>query len=72
MCAVIAVLDDKILLRQPLQDGHDRGVGKIASYGERLVNLAHSLWLAGGPQVVHHSAFELPEPRQLGHSSFIS
>jgi hypothetical protein len=60
MRAVIAMLDDKVLLRQPLQNGHDRGVGKIASGGKRLVHLAHSLGFSRGPQVVHHSAFQLP------------
>ena len=28
--AVVAVLDDQVLLRQPLQHGHDRGVGQVA------------------------------------------
>jgi hypothetical protein len=36
------------------------------------VDLAHGLGLARGPEVVHHSAFEFPKMRQLGHVPFIS
>ena len=67
---VVAVLDDEVLLRQPLQHGHDRRVGQVAPRRQRLVHLAHGLGFAHGPQVVHHLAFELPESHQLGHVSF--
>ncbi len=57
---VVAVLDDQVLLRQPLQHGHDRGVGQVAVGRECLVDLPHGLGLPRGPQVVHHRAFEFP------------
>ena len=70
--AVVAVLHDEVLLRQPLQHGHDRGVGQVAAGRQCLVDLAHGLGVAGGPEVVHHSAFQFPQTRQLGHVPFIS
>ena len=72
MGPIVAVLDDQILLRQPLQNGHDRGVGEVALGSECFVYLAHGLGLVRRPQVVHHGPLQLPEPCHLGHLPFIS
>lgn len=55
--AVVAVLHNEVLFGQPLEHGHDRGVGEIAFSRERFMYLAHGLGLARPPQVIHHRAF---------------
>jgi hypothetical protein len=72
MGAVVTVLNDQVLLRQPLKHGHDRRVGQVAASRQCLVDLAHGLGFAGGPEVVNHGAFQLPKTRQLSHVPFIS
>ena len=72
MRAIITVLHDEVLLRQPLQHRHDRRIGKIAVRRERLMHLPHGLRLARRPQMVHDGAFQLSEPSQLGHLPSIS
>src|SRR5947209_15675010 len=64
---VVTNLGYQILLRQPLQHGHHRGVGQVASLGERLVHLANGLRVRSGPEVIHHRALEISESRQLSH-----
>jgi hypothetical protein len=36
------------------------------------VDLADGLRVWHGPQMIHYGAFQIPEPRQLDHNSFIS
>ena len=60
VCTIVAMLDHEVLLRQPLKHGHDRGVRQVALGRQCLVYLAHGLGLALGPQVVHHSALQIP------------
>jgi len=57
VCAVVAVLHNEVLLGEPLEHGHDRGVGEIALRRKRFMYLANGLRLARPPQVIHHRAF---------------
>jgi hypothetical protein len=55
--AVVAVLHNEVLFGEPLEHGHDRGVGEIAFSRKRFMYLADRLRLARSPQVIHHRAF---------------
>ena len=57
--AVVTVLDDQVLLREPLQNGHDGGVRQVAVRGQGFVDLPHGLGLRRGPQVVHYRLLQL-------------
>ncbi|SIP65348.1 hypothetical protein BN9982_1840009 [Mycobacterium tuberculosis] len=70
--SIVADLQHEVLLCQPLQHGHHRRVGKVAARRQRFVDLANGLGFRPGPQMVHDRAFQIPQPCQLGHCSFIS
>lgn len=56
--SIVALLNDELLLGQPLQNGHHRCVGEFAVSGQRFVDLSNCLWFRGLPQMIHHCTLE--------------
>ncbi len=56
--AIVTLLNDELLLGEPLKNGHDGRVRKFSMGGKRLVDLPHCLWFRRIPQMIHHCTLE--------------